>query len=196
MNHWWRIFLLCSFQLVCAALLLGNCSFTKSFPIQSLQPEQLVAAYSSSFKQPSLQQEELGLASFRRSFEHQSFQQDELEIACLLSPTRAHQLDSLEQMELCKRASFINQLDLDTSLSFQRFSLLRCSTSSFENRALSCAALLYKPRISNSQLQDYQVQSFQLTRRHPSFGWLKGELPTQLCTQELLLSLGIAQLRP
>ena len=136
LNHWWRIFLLCSFQLVCAALLLGTCSFTKSFPIQSLQPEQLVAAYSSSFKQPSLQQEELGRASFRRSFEHQSFQQDELEIACLLSPTRAHQLDNLEQMELCKRASFINQLDLDTSLSFQRFSLLRCSTSSFENSLL------------------------------------------------------------
>ena len=121
LNHWWRMFLLCSFQLVCAALFLGNCSFTKSFPIQSLQPEQLVAAYSSSFKQPSLQQEELGIASFRRSLEHQSFQQDELEIACLLSPTRAHQLDNLEQMELCKRASFIKQLDLDTSLSFQRF---------------------------------------------------------------------------
>ena len=68
LNHWWRIFLLCSFQLVCAALLLGNCSFTKSFPIQSLQPEQLVAAYSS-----SLQQEELGIASFRRSLSTRAF---------------------------------------------------------------------------------------------------------------------------
>ena len=165
LNHWWRIFLLCSFQLVCAALLLGNCSFTTSFPIQSLQPEQLVAAYSSSFKQPSLQQEDLDRASFRRSFEHRSLQKDELEIACLLSPTRAHQLDSLEQMKLCKRASFINQLDLDTSLSVQRFSLLRGSISNFEFRALSCAALLYKPRISNSQLQVNQVQSFQLTRK-------------------------------
>ena len=35
-----RIFLLCSFQLVCAALLLENCSFRISFPTESLQLDQ------------------------------------------------------------------------------------------------------------------------------------------------------------
>ena len=40
-----RIFLLCSFQLVCAALLLKTCSFTMSLPTESLQADQLVAAY-------------------------------------------------------------------------------------------------------------------------------------------------------
>ena len=54
-----RIFLLCSFQLVCAALLLGNSSFKISFSTRSLQTDQLVAAYSNSFKRSSLQPEEL-----------------------------------------------------------------------------------------------------------------------------------------
>ena len=91
-----QIFLLRSFQLVCAALLLGNGSFKISFPIESLQADQLVAAYSSSFKQPSLQQEELVTAYSRRSFQQESLLQDELAAASYQSPTRARQLDSFE----------------------------------------------------------------------------------------------------
>ena len=40
-----RIFFLCSLQLVCAALLLGNSSFRMNLPTESLQADQLQAAY-------------------------------------------------------------------------------------------------------------------------------------------------------
>ena len=105
-----QIFLLSSFQLTCAALLLGTCSLTMSFPNESLQSEELVAAYS------------------RSSFQQQSLQQDELEAAYLHSPTRASQLDSLEQKELCRinLDSLIHQLDLETSLSLTWFGSTRC----------------------------------------------------------------------
>ena len=128
LSLYWPIFLLCSFQLVCSALLLKT-----SFPIQSLQPEELTAAYSNKSLEKTLD----------------SFQ----------------------------------QLDLDDSLSFLRFSLSRCSfqfqpesfdKSSFEQRALHCAAFIQQPRISNRQLQDYQVQRFQLTGRYFSFSLVSG----------------------
>ena len=214
-----RIFLLCSFQLVCAALLLENGSFKISFSSRSLQTDQLVAAYSSNFKRSSLQPEEFAAAYFNKSFENPSFppeslQQDELEPACLLSPTRAMQLESLQQKKLSSKS--FNQLDLDVSLSFLWFSLSRCSfqfqpegfdNSSFEQRALHCAALLYTPRISNSQLQDYQVQSFQLTGRHFSFGLVQGgasntALHTRAsiqpwhCPASTLTSLSLAFVKP
>ena len=150
LNLCWRIFLLCSFQLVCAALLLGACSFRISFHNESLQSEELAAAYC------------------KDNLDQQSFQQDELELACLLSPTRASQLDSLEQIELYIE-SFIHQLDLENSLSLPWFSLLRCSSSRFEQRALPCAALLYKTRIRNRS-----VQSFQLTGQNLSFALVSG----------------------
>ena len=95
---------------------------------------------------------------------------------------RARQLESLEQMELCRIGSFIHQLDLETSLSLPWFSLLRCRNqlqtnsfdrSSFEQRALPCAALLSKTRIS-TQLQNRSVQSFQLTGQHLSLALVLG----------------------
>ena len=86
----------------------------------------------------SLQQEELVTAYSRKSFEQQSFQQDELELACLLSPTRASQLHSFEQMEL-PIESFIHQLDLETSLSLPWFSLPR-SRSQLQTDSLAEAA--------------------------------------------------------
>ena len=98
LNLWWRIFLLCSFQLVCAALFLRTCSFRISLPTESLQADQLEAAYfRSSFYRHSLQQGELVAAYGRKSFEQQSFQQDELDLAYLFSPTRASNLDCLAQ---------------------------------------------------------------------------------------------------
>ena len=188
-----RIFLFSSFQLICAALLLGTCSFTMSFPKESLQSEELVTAYfRSSFQHQSLQSVELVAAYFKDSFQQQSLQQDELEVAYSQSPTRARQLqrDRFQQTKLCSQ-SFENmseqlcstqlcrstldsfdQLDLEISLSLTWLGSTRCRTqlqattfarSSFEHRALPCAALLYKPRIS-TQLQNRSVQSFQLTR--------------------------------
>ena len=176
---------------MCSFASWATCSFRISFPTESLQPEsacrqltsedsldqhslqqdQLVAAYSSSFKQPSLQQEELGSAYSRRSFQQHSFQQesllqDELAATQLQSPTRASQLSSFEEIEPLE--SFIHQLDLEISLSFPGFSKTQLQPdsfgrSSFENRALPCAALLESTN-SNRQLQNRSVQSFQLTR--------------------------------
>ena len=102
-----RIFLFCSFQLVCAALILENRSFRISFSDESLQTDQLVAAYSISFKRSSLQPEELAAAYCNKSVEHHSFQQeslqqDQLTASCFQSPTRAAQLDSLQQLELAE----------------------------------------------------------------------------------------------
>ena len=169
-----RIFSFSSFQLTCAALLLGTCSFTMSFPNESFQSEELVAAY------------------FRDSFQQQSLQQDELQVAYSQSPTRARQLqhDSFQQKKLCSKSlehlseqlcstqlcrstlDSFNQLDLEISLSLTWLGSTRCRTqlqanifarSSFEHRALPCAALLDTPRIS-TKLQNRSVQSFQLTR--------------------------------
>ena len=180
-----RIFLLGSFQLVCAALLLENGSFRNSFSNKSLQPDELAAAYSNNRDEQQ--------------------QQDELTAPCFQSPTRAIQLDSLQQLELSRsifddfdqldlqmslsvlglsrnqlqtdsfsRISFeqmelysldrlSHQLDLDTSLSLSMFSFHSCSSNSFEQRALHCAALLFRNRFSRNQLQNNSVQSFQLT---------------------------------
>ena len=71
-----RIFLLGSFQLVCAALLVETSSFKISFSDRSLQQDQLVATYLSSFNRTSLQPEELAAAYFKTSFQQHSFQQD------------------------------------------------------------------------------------------------------------------------
>ena len=180
-----RIFLLSSFQLTCAALLLGTYSLSMSFPNESVQPDELAAAYC------------------RDSFQHQGLQQEELETAYAYSPTRASQLhrDSFQQKklhrnsletlseqlcsnQLCKGilASLINQLDLVTSLSLTWLSPIRCryqlqsdslDKSSFEHRALPCAALLDTPRIS-TQLQNRQVQSFQLPMQQLCFGLVQG----------------------
>ena len=187
-----RIFLLCSFQLVCAALLLGNSSFRMSLPTESFQADQLRAAHSrSSFQQTSLQQEELVPAYFtssfdrhslqpeelaaaycRKSFEQQRLHQDELQIAYLFSPTRALQLSSFEQKELHRSilVSF-DQLDLEISLSFPKLGSTRFSYQlqadsferiSFEHRASLCAALLYRLRIRNRSGQSLQLQRVQL----------------------------------
>ena len=172
-----RIFLLCSFQLVCAALLLENCSFRISFPTESLQADQLVAAYRSSFRnsslqpeelaaaycrksleQQSLQQEELVPAYSRRSFQQESLMQDDLAAACFQSPTRASELTSFEQNELHRSIlDSFDQLDLEISLSFPKlgstsfsYQLQAASFNkiSFEHRAFLCAALLDTTRFN------------------------------------------------
>ena len=88
LRKWFQIFLLSSFQLTCAALLLGTYSLSMSFPNESLQSDELVAAYC------------------RDSFQHQGLQQEELKTAYIYSPTRARQLqhDSFQQKKLAARA--------------------------------------------------------------------------------------------
>ena len=181
LSIWLRIFLLSSFQLTCAALLLGTYSLSMSFPNESLQSDELVAAYC------------------KVSFQHQGLQQEELETAYAYSPTRARQLqqDSFQQKKLCSKSletlseqlcrinldSLISQLDLVTSLSLTWFGPTRCreqlsqptsfDRSNFEHRALPCAALLDTPRI-RTQLQNRQVQSFQLPMQQLCFGLVQG----------------------
>ena len=172
-----RIFLLGSFLLVCAALLVETSSFKISFLDRSLQQDQLVATYPSSFNRSSLQPEELAAAYFNNSFQQHSFQQDsfdqdELAAACLLSPTRAKQLESLHQEKLCNKS--FQQLDLKISLSLSLFSFHSCSNTSFEHRALHCAALLFRNRLSRNQLTKQQLTGQQLTVQQLCLGFVSG----------------------
>ena len=128
----WPIFLLCSFQLVCSALFLKT-----SFPIQSLQQNQLEVAYSNNFQISSLQPEELAAAYFSNGFQEESFQKDELTASCFHSPTRARQLSILHQDELSRSIlDDFDQLDLAMSLSFLEFNKI-----SFRNIAFAESAL-------------------------------------------------------
>ena len=200
LRKWLQIFLLSSFQLTCAALLLGPCSLSMSFPNESLQSDELVAAYC------------------RDSFQHPCLQQDELEIAYAYSPTKARQLqhDSLQQKELCRNSletlseqlcrinldSLIIQLDLVTSLSLTWFGSTRCrhqlqsnsfDESSFEHRVLPCAALLAATWVAFS-LGAYQHKSFSFQCSSFTLVGFKGELiPMELC-KELWAQLGPPQL--
>ena len=198
-----QIFLLGSFQLVCAALLCEHGSFRNSFSEENLQPEKLAATYSNKRFQ-------------QHSFQRESLQQDELTASCCQSPTRAPQLVSLQQLELsrsilddydqldlemslsfpgssrnqlqedsfCRISSeqmepfsldrFSHQLDLDTSLSLSMFSFHSCSNNSFEQRALHCAALLFRNRFSRNQLQNFQLTEQQLTGQQLYLGFVSG----------------------
>ena len=157
-------------------------AYSNNFQISSLQPEELAAAYfSKSFQQESLQQDELTASCFQsptRARQLSSLQQEELSRSIL---------DDFDQLDLAMSLSFlafnknqlqedsfgrpsfgqmelysIHQLDLDTSLSYQHFSFHSHSTS-FEQRALQCTALLFRIRVCNQKLQTRSVQSFQLT---------------------------------
>ena len=122
------IFLLWSFYMVGSALYLPTCSFKISFQNESLQSEQLVAAYRSIRSTSSLQQEELAAAYCKKSFAQQSHQQEELWKA---SSNKSFQQESQKQDELQKAC--LHQLDRDTSLSLQCFSLPRCSKNTLES---------------------------------------------------------------
>ena len=83
---------------------------------------------------------------------------------------RALQLSSLEQQELDIES--FHQLDLEISLSFQKIGSISFSYQlqadsfnriSFELRASLCAALLYRPRISNRSGQSFQLTGVQLS---------------------------------
>ena len=212
-----QIFLLGSFQLVCAALLLKNGSFSISLSEKSLQPEELAAAYSHN-RYEQQQQDELTAPCFpspMRAAQLASLQQlelsrsifddfDQLDQEMSLSfpglsrnqlQTESFSRISFEQMELYSLDRFSHQLDLDTSLSLSMFSFHSCSSSSFEQRALHCAALLFRNRYSRNKLQNKSVQSFQLTEQQLTgqqlcLGFVQGELQRQelqhhLCSLQL-----------
>ena len=168
-------------------------AYSNTFQTYSLQPEELAAAYfSNSFQQESLQQDKLTASCFQsptRARELGSLQPeelsrsilddfDQLDLAMSLSflAFNKNQLQgtsfcrtSFGQMELYSR----HQLDLNTSLSYQHFSFHSYS-SSFEQRALQCTALLFRIRVCNQKLQTRSVQSFQLTGRQFSFSLVSG----------------------
>ena len=175
-----RMLLFCSFQFISAALILGTCFCTSSFPKESLQEEQLVAAY------------------FPDSFQTQSFQEKELEAA----------LGSFNQLDLehslgftcfslsqCSRSTLesFNQLDPTTSLSLPKLGSISFSYQlqadsfdriSFELRAFRGAASLQIPRIRQSQLQSFQLPKQQLNR-----GFVQGGA----ASASTLTSLSLAQ---
>ena len=126
------IFLLWSFYMVGSALYLPTCSFKISFQNESLQSEQLVAAYRSIRSTSSLQQEELAAAYCKKSFAQQSHQKEELWKA---SSNKSFQQESQKQDELQDelQIAYQQQLDRDTSLSLQCFSLPRCSKNTLES---------------------------------------------------------------
>ena len=126
------IFLLWSFYMVGSALYLPTCSFKISFQNESLQSEQLVAAYRSIRSTSSLQQEELAAAYCKKSFAQQSHQKEELWKA---SPNKSFQQENQKQDELQDelQIAYQQQLDRDTSLSLQCFSLPRCSKNNLES---------------------------------------------------------------
>ena len=165
-----RMLLFCSFQFISAALILETCFCTSSFPKESLQEEQLVAAY------------------FTDSFQTQSLQIKELEVAYQLDPCTSLSFTcfSLSQCSTSTLESF-NQLDPTTSLSLPKLDSIRFShqlqadsfeRSSFELRAFRGTASLQINRIRQNQLQSLQLQKQQLNRGFVSGGALQKRAST------------------
>ena len=65
------------------------------------------------------------------------------------------QLESLHQKKLCNKS--FQQLDLQISLILSLSSFHSCSKTSFEQRALHCAALPFRNRVSRNQLTKQQL---------------------------------------
>ena len=159
------LILLSSFQLTCAALILGTSSLSGIFPQKGLQPDQLVAAYcTKGFEQ-----------SPTKASQQDSFQKEKL---C----NKSFDSNKLCRTQLCKSILGSFQLDLVPSLSFPGFSQTSSRSqlqpdsfenSSFELRALPYAALLLIKKI-NLQLQDRSGQSFQLSEWQPCLGMVQG----------------------
>ena len=158
------IFLIGSFYLAGAALYLTTCSFKISLPTQSLQQEELAAAYcNKSFQQESLQQDELQTA-----YLNQLDRDTSLSYHCFNLPRCSKiTLQSFNQLDPIQ--SLIFQMLGSTSVSYQlqADSFRRIS---FELRAYICATLLQTIRFRNSQLQSFQLTGFQLSNALASGG--------------------------
>ena len=160
-----RIFVLSSFQLTCAALILGTCYLSGSFPKESLQSQELVAAYSrESFEQSPM-----------RASQQDSFREKKLYNKSLDS-------NQLCRTQLCNSTLGRFQLDLVPSLSLPWFSQTSSRSqlqpdsfdnSSFKHGALPCAALLSTKK-SSLQLQNRSGQSFQPSEWQLCLGMVQG----------------------
>ena len=175
-----RMLLFCSFQLMSAALFLRTCFCTSTFPKESLQEEQLVAAY------------------FTNSFQTQSLQTKELEVAYQLDLCTSLGFTCFS-LSRCSRSTLesFNQLDPTTSLSLPQLGSISFSYQlqadsfdriSFELRAFRGAASLQIPGSGKDSFRAFSFQSNSLAEV-----LFKGE---QLCRKELRAQQGIAQLRP
>ena len=163
------IFLLWSFYMVGSALYLPTCSFKISFQNESLQSEQLVAAYRSIRSTSSLQQEELAAAYCKKSFAQQSHHKEELWKA---SSNKSFQQESQKQDELQKAC--LHQLDRDTSLSLQCFSLPRCSKNTLES-------FNQLDRVQSLSFQMLGSISFSYQLQADSFNRTSFELRASIC---------------
>ena len=140
------LLLFCSFQYFSAALILGTCFCTSSFPKQSLQEEQLEAAY-------------------------QLDQYTSLSFTCFsLSQCSSSTLESFNQLDLTTSLSFPT---LDSVRFSHQLQATSFDTSSFELRAFRGAASLQITRIKQNQLKSLQLQEQQLTRCFVSGGALQ-----------------------
>ena len=175
-----RMLLFCSFQFISAALILGTCFCTSSFPKESLQEEQFVAAYFiDSFQTQSLQAKELeaALGSFNQlDLEHS------LGFTCFsLSQCSRSTLESFNQLDPTNSLSLPKLGSISFSYQLQADSFDRIS---FELRAFRGAASLQIPRIRQSQLQSFQLPKQQLNR-----GFVQGGA----ASASTLTSLSLAQ---
>ena len=145
---------LSSFQLICSALSFGICYLSGIFPKESLQPEELVAAYCIMIFEHSQ----------KRGSQQDSFQKEKL-------TNKSFDNNHLCRTQLGTTTLGSFQLDLATSLSLPEFSQTRSRSqlqsvsfehSSFEQRALHGAALFQDLRIRNRQLQSFQLSAWQL----------------------------------
>ena len=140
------LLLFCSFQYISAALILETCFCTSSFPKQSLQEEQLEAAY-------------------------QLDQYTSLSFTCFsLSQCSSSTLESFNQLDLTTSLSLPT---LDSVRFSHQLQATSFDKSSFELRAFRGAASLQITRIKQNQLQSLQLQEQQLTRCFVSGGALQ-----------------------
>ena len=158
------IFLFGSFYLAGAALYLTTCSFKISLTTESLQQEELAAAYcNKSFQQESLQQDELQTA-----YLHQLDRDTSLSFHCFSLPRCSKiTLESFNQLDPVQSLSFQMLGSTSVSYQLQADSFHRIS---FELRASICAALFQTIRFRNRQLQSFQLTGFQLSNALASGG--------------------------
>ena len=158
------IFLFGSFYLAGAALYLTTCSFKISLTTESLQQEELAAAYcNKSFQQESLQQDELQTA-----YLHQLDRDTSLSFHCFSLPRCSKiTLESFNQLDPVQSLSFQMLGSNSVSYQLQADSFHRIS---FELRASICAALFQTIRFRNRQLQSFQLTGFQLSNALASGG--------------------------
>ena len=153
---------LSSFQLTCSALSFGICYLSGIFPKESLQPEELVAAYCTMIFEHSQ----------KRGSQQDSFQKEKL-------TNKSFDNNHLCRTQLGTTTLGSFQLDLATSLSLPEFSQTRSRSqlqsvsfehSSFEQRALHGAALFQDHQDQEQATSELSVIRMAAWSRYDSRG--------------------------